>query len=243
MESPGFIPLIWDALSAIPALRSLGSGLSPFGRVRALLKLLSGVYLAYLFAVAPTLESARDIYDAFIDDIKETDGEGSLVFQGESDAYPSLPGGLRSMLDAIHPGLPIARYHVRFRTQMMLKMTRPRVGGVLDSLVADAERAGLEFNPVYIYQAVPFSFVFDQFFPLGGLLQDAYQRYKLIGMRGITVGHSVSVTLEYVTGFSVHVYIRSDATDRYFDPPLDSWLTARGASLPVLVPLALAQVL
>lgn len=242
VESPDFLPVVYSTLKTL-AVEPLAAARLPFvERLRTVTKLVCGAYLAYIFAIAPSLKSARNVWERFVNAIRSTPGEGEIRFEGNAADYSSLPAGLRHWVDAIRP-VEIADFTISFRTTLIPSVEPHQLASLVDALLADASRLGLEPDPTYLYQALPFTFVFDMFVPVASLMRDAYQRFKLIHARGIVVGHSISLRVTYSDGLIVHTYVRSDATGIYLDPPMDSWLTAPGASLPVLVPLAMAIIL
>lgn len=240
MESPGFLPVLVDVVKDSASFGGEVFGDIPvIDRLRTATKLLLGLYIAYIFAVRPALESVRDIFLTFIGAINETKGEASLIFQGDASSFINLPDGLRNLLATIRFTGEPQRYKIVFRSQMKIVVKRTRALEVIDALLSEASRYGIELDPSYIWAAQPFSFVVDWFVPIGGLLRDAFQRYKLIGTRNVTVGHSVSLSLTDGVGNTYNIFIRSDATDLFIDPPSDSWLTSHGAPQQIAVPLAI----
>lgn len=240
VESPEFLPVIVELAKAPVNIgkSAVYDAMPVLKRVRLICRLVFGAYLAYIFAIKPALESVRDAFVSLVRVINETPGEASLVLSGDASVFGSLPVGLRNLLATVR-STPVARYEIRFRSQMKLVVKKNRAVEVLDALLSEAARFGVEPDPTYLWAAQPFSFVIDWFVPIGGLLRDAYQRYKLVGARNTTVGHSVMIRVVYSDGVVFHCFLRSDATDLFLDPPRDSWLTAPGAPVQVALPLAI----
>jgi hypothetical protein len=253
MESPEFLPLIWEAVSLFSSRSN--SSFRPFGLEGAgsistkvpivegaknLVRLLCGGYLAYIFAIAPTLKSAKDVYETFLGEVSQATGEASIVYNGVAADFGNLPVGIRNQLASISDE-EVIRYELRYRSQILQEVTRPKSISIINALIDDASRFGFELDPTYLWKAVPFTFVFDAgILPLGALLESAYNRYKLIGMRSTTYGHSLSIRISYRNGNRFHCYIRSDPTTQFIDPPRDLWLQSPGLSIGTMVPLALS---
>lgn len=242
IESPDFLPVCYNFLRETSSIPFSAAHLPFIQRLRTIVKLICGSYLAYIFAIAPALKSAREVWDRFKRGVRSSPGEGELKFKGYAADLDSVPTGLRDWIGKIRSA-EIFDFKVSFRTSLTPFLDDSHAPSVLEALLADAAHLGVEPDPTYLYQALPFTFVFDEFVPMASLMRDAYQRFKLIRTRGLTVGHSISLTVTYVDGLTVSQYIRSDDTGIYLDPAEDSWLTAPGASAPVLIPLALGILL
>jgi hypothetical protein len=207
-------------------------------KLRLALKFVTGAYLTYSFVVAPVVKAAVDVFRTLLKRLKGVKGEASIRFHGRD--LSALPGRLRMMLESIRSET-IVSYDVRFRSQAEFAVNASQLVGALDSVLAEAQKFGIEPDPTYLYKAIPFSFAFDWFVPMGGMLDAAYNRYKMIGSKGYTIGHSVRIDLVYRSGNCFHIYLRSDPTELLFDPPSDNWLTSHGA--PVAIASALVATL
>jgi hypothetical protein len=243
IESPEFLGIIFQVA------KNASDGFAKFippqyfttlQKVRFVIHMVCGLYLGWIFAVSPALQSARDAFERFLKDTRGFSGKGALDFEGTSSTIEDLPVGLRDLLHRVVPDDSIERYKIRFGSQLYARPAADKVIGVIDKIIDDASRLGIEPNPVYLYQMQPFTFVLDWFVPLGALMQDAYNRFKLTHARGVVAGHSVSITLTVNCGFTVVVYLRSEATLSMIDPQADSWLTS---SVPASVAIPLAAVL
>lgn len=244
VESPDFFGSILEiAKSPTPWLESfLPTGItSPIARARFLVKLVCGIYIGWIFAISPALTSARDAFKRFMNSVSIITGKGALLFEGDKSTLDSLPDGLRKLL-SFRTDSDLATYSVRLGSQVYATPTADKVTGVFESMLEEASRIGVEPDPTYLYAMLPFTFVFDWKIPMGALMKDAYNRYRLIGKRGIVAGHSVSVDITYEDGVRLRVYLRSVATVLMIDPQVETWLTA-AVPPSVAVPLALLLIL
>lgn len=243
IESPDFLGTLFQVAKASTA--EISSFMPPgymsvFSKVKFLIHLVCGAYITWIFALSPALKSARDAYERFLKDARQAFGKGSISFEGDESDFEELPTGLRDLLQRIVPDDTIVGYKVRFGSQLYAQPADDKMTSLVEKIVDDAARLGIEPNPVYLYQMQPFTFVIDWFVPVGALLQDAYNRYKITHTRGVVAGHSVSVDLTLTHGLTVKVFLRSEATVLMIDPQMDSWLTT---SVPAVVAVPLAAVL
>jgi len=247
VEAPGFFQALFAVASSdtddialdtikgfLPATASLAE------KVKILIRLVCGVYIGWIFAINPALASARDAYERLLKTLGGISGKGSMRFSGTESTFESLPEGLRELVSSVNPGVLLVRYEIRIGSQIMLDAKSDKVVNSLTRVIEDAGRFGIEPNPVYLYQAIPFSFVFDWGIPMGSLMNDAYNRYKLIGKRGLVAGHSLSMELQYDDGLRVRIYLRSEATYNMIDPQAETWLQS---SVPAAVAIPLAALL
>jgi len=254
VESPQFIPTLTGVADSIISKDSvLGSKLglftspsafdsfsreSPLSRIRLLLKFLAGLHLAYVFAIAPALKSADDALTTFIREVSVSKGKSYVKYTTQDGTFSGWPAGLVKLVQGFRSE-EIARCEVLYGSQAETSLTKTRTFEALDRVLDDVRRAGIEPDPVYLYAAIPLSFVFDAVvFPVAVIMTDAYQRFKMTTSRHFTMGHSVRVVVTYRSGLVYRLYVRSDASQILFDPPDTSWLKASGLTPAIAISLA-----
>lgn len=241
-EAAGFFPAVWDIVKT-PG-RIGGSWLNEYmpivDRVQTFLKLLAGGYLAYKFAVDPTLKTVSDMLKTITGQLRQIGGEGQIVYQGETeDAFNALPQGLRNFLTQLTSRQgTVLRYEVRVRTQITQDMSMANVVNLANEYVIRSSELGIIPSPTQLYKAQPMTFLLDMLIPVGQLIESAEYRARAFGVNSVWLGHTVFVSVWTSNGNLVRLFIRSTATDRYLDPQGDSWLMASGVPVSVSVPLA-----
>jgi len=224
---------LFESLSSITVFEDY---IPLFDRVRALVQLIAAIDLTFAFALEPALRTASNVLDSTMRNVLETEGVGAMAFSGKD--ITALPESLRLLLSSFRDER-ILSYDVHFRTEMTSRVSHGNFYAAVDRLLRDAGALGFEPDPIYLYKMIPFTFVFEWFVPVTAMLNAAYVRYKMVGNSSLTVGHSVSILITYASGFKTHVYLRSEPTRLYLDPPSDSWLTSPGVPIAVAVPLAI----
>jgi hypothetical protein len=245
MESSGFMPTVISIAVDTPSAlwKSVSQKLPILERIRLIAKGLCSGYLAYAFALQPSLESLEDVISTFLTENEEVTSEALMKFEGDSDSFDDLPSGLKDQL-LVLAGPSVVRYNCSFRTQIIMDLTSPQTAEIVSQLAVQGTRFGISPEPVYAWAAIPFTFVFDAcVIPMSSLLRDLQSRVAALDLKGTTIGHSISIEVSSSSGKRVHIYIRSTPTGLYIDPPRDSWLQSRGLNLPVAVSLALLQIL
>lgn len=260
IESPGFLTEVLPAAADLPgeilgAARGveslsldaafLGSLPAPVGylsRLRTLLKVLCGGYLAYIFAIKPTLESSADVLRSHLPSLTLFRAKGGMKFKGDEDSLSSEPSSLQALIREITEET-IVSYNVLLISTVDVNLLNEDVIEMLVQLLSPTLEAGLLPEPAMIWKAAKFTFIVDMFIPVGQLIAHAQTFFSSNRIRRSRVGHSVSVKIIDVGGSIYEFYIRSDSTDLLIDPPKDSWLEASGPKLEVLLPLAIVLAL
>lgn len=255
VESPGFVSevlpfvdefapsLVRDISGKRPVSLDrafLKRGSAKLGRVerfRNVLKLLIGGYFAYLFAIKPTLETAKDILTDHIAEISSLNSAKGVRFYGDATTlsveYPSL----RNLISSVSVA-PVVYYDVRLRTQIYLKTRSDDIIEVLINILKPVMSLGVLPEPKMIWAAARFSFIVDEFLPISTLIEHAQDFFSSFRLSRCVIGHSALVKVWTSDGIVTELYIRSDETSDFIDPPADSWLRASGAQASILVPLA-----
>lgn len=259
IESPGFISEVLPAAATLPgsllgavtgtkALSAdalfLGKVAPPDGyfyRLKLLLRLLAGGYLAYIFAVRPTLEGVSDVLRSHLPSLTLFKASKGLVFNSDTDFF-DLPPGLKELVQQITRE-ELIHWHIQFRTEATVSLRNNDVVDTIHGLLQPALAAGLLPEPKTIWAAGTFTFVVDWVLPISKLIEDAQTFFSSVRFRRSRIGHSVNVKITDVSGLTYELYIRSDETDSFVDPPRDSWLQTQGVQFDAAVPLLLTLIL
>lgn len=257
MESPGIeevyasaatlpgnaINALYGSSSLTADAEFLGRAAPPLGyfeRLRGLLQVLAGGYLAYIFALRPTLETLSDILKSHIAPLTLMKASKGTILEG--DDITNLPNGLKTILGNLS-SVNIVRYSCNFRTEMTLHLRASDVVDGIMNLLRPSMALGIFPEPKYIWAAHPFSFLIDEVIPMSQLIDEAQVFFNSQRLKRVRIGHSANVRAHDENGLVYEIYIRSDETDTFLDPTAETWLQSPGLQPSVIIPLGLSLLL
>jgi hypothetical protein len=259
IESPGFLKEVLPAAAELPGqLLGAGTGTKAlsadalflgnhapptgyFSRLRSLLRLLAGGYLAFIFAVRPTIAGAADVLRSHLPNLTLFKASKGLVFNSDTDFF-DLPPGLKELVSQITQ-VDLIHWHISFRTEVSLSLRNHDVVDTIERLLQPPLAAGLFPEPKVIWSMGTFTFVIDWVLPISRLIEDAQTFFSSMRLRRSRIGHSVNVKVTDASGLTYEIYIRSDETFLFVDPPRDSWLQTQGVQFDAALALSLTLLL
>lgn len=238
VELPEMLPILWELATAKVPKGVQQSGF--IGIIAAAAKIAAGAYLAKTFAIDPAIKFVAEEIAGFTDDLNNIRGEGSYTIHGE--AFSSLPQGLKDWLHTVSVNDPVS-YSLTFRSLLGQKVDSYAVGDLILNFIKPLTTRKIVPSLATLYELQPYTFILDAYVPISDYIRFAEDRIIALGIRDTWIGFSVNIELTYSDGSHLYVFMRSNPSGVFLDPPLDSWYVSSGLSAKVAIPLLLVNLL
>lgn len=134
-------------------------------------------------------------------------------------------------------------YSLTFRSLLGQKVDSYAVGDLILNFIKPLTTRKIVPSLATLYELQPYTFILDAYVPISDYIRFAEDRIIALGIRDTWIGFSVNIELTYSDGSHLYVFMRSNPSGVFLDPPLDSWYVSSGLSAKVAIPLLLVNLL